>query len=465
MKSKEKKLKTMLIRFKYKTYLITFAKFVKGYEITLFISFAVFLFLYCNNALILNLFVSQNDPSDVVYFDDSNVNSDHYLYEYRDRLESIAYLMEERNVENKKYKTIINHRRKSTGKSSYSIIMYTDVFGTKKLCTGDEDLFLKECPFKNCNFSCDRDQASNADAIIFSERDLSMEDRETYYKINSLLQYSENREDQVWILWNDEPTISPKMNKFHFNWTMSYRIDAEVSDCSYGCSYAIHNKKENQLELFINEYRLNFYKRKSKALWGVSNCKATKRMNFAIRLNKFFPVKVLGRCADYFANPNSLIPLFIRDWFFVNKTPQCGRNSKCENELFSKSKFYLSLESKNCTDYLTEKIWRVLRTNMIPIVFQPSKENYNQIVPPLSFIHAQDFDYDAKRLAQYLNVVSTDFRTYLKHHAWRFDYDVVYTAKHAEKRRLCELCSKLNTETSLIYYNKISEWFDRGCHK
>ena len=77
-----------------------------------------------------------------------------------------------------------------------------------------------------------------------------------------------------------------------------------------------------------------------------------------------------------------------------NSAEECGSNSECESREFKLNKFYLSFESRNCTNYITEKLWRILRTNMIPVVIQPSREFYEQVAPPDSFIHAQDFDFD-----------------------------------------------------------------------
>ncbi len=261
-----------------------------------------------------------------------------------------------------------------------------------------------------------------------------------------------------------KPTISSTANNYKFNWTMSYRLDAEVSDCSYGCSYTLTNNHAANFKLFADEYELIFYQRKHKAVWAVSNCHASARMNFALQLKQHMPVTVIGACSNFFLHPDSWMPLAIRNLFFNEGLP-CPRGSLCEKELFEKSKFYFSFESYNCKDYLTEKVWRILRTNMIPVVMQPSKANYNQILPPDSFIHAEDFDFDARKLAEHLKSVSTDFKLFLKYHAWKFDYDVVFSAAQAEKRRLCELCTKLNEETSSIHYENVVDWFNDGCQK
>ena len=240
---------------------------------------------------------------------------------------------------------------------------------------------------------------------------------------------------------------------------MSYRVDADVSDCSYGCTYA-KQKDPALLKVFTQNIRIHFFDRAKQAVWAVSNCKSTFRIKFGLALKDYFPIKVVGKCGTYFDDSQGIFTSIKR---LFQTTPDCGRNSDCESKLFTENKFYLSFESRNCSDYLTEKFWRILRTNMIPVVIQPSKENYNLIAPPNSFIHAQDFDYDAKKLAQHLELVSNDFNIYLKYHLWRLDYESVYSSKMSEKRRLCELCTKLNTETSIVYYDKITSWFNSAC--
>ena len=172
---------------------------------------------------------------------------------------------------------------------------------------------------------------------------------------------------------------------------------------------------------------------------------------------------MLGKCVGYFDSPDSYLPLAIRNLIGNSEFLDCPRESECEKSLFETSKFYLAFESRNCTDYITEKMWRVLRTNMIPVVLQPGKEFYRQVAPPESFIHAEDFGFDMKLLAAYLHRVSTDFKTYLKHHAWKFEHEVVFTEERSERRRLCELCTKLNTESSEIYYGRVADWFESEC--
>lgn len=158
---------------------------------------------------------------------------------------------------------------------------------------------------------------------------------------------------------------------------MSYRIDSEVSDCSYGCTYLRNYQKPYDKDL--NNYILfgiknQFKLRSTSALWFVSNCDAKYRIKFTSELKEYFPVKIIGDCAKFVSSEKESAV-----WTFVSRLfdEKCNRYSKCETGEFLKHKFYLSFESKNCSNYLTEKLWRILRTDMIPVVLQPAKSFMN----------------------------------------------------------------------------------------
>jgi hypothetical protein len=38
-----------------------------------------------------------------------------------------------------------------------------------------QDLFLKQCPYTNCRFTCDRQQLPGSDAVLFHEADVNAE--------------------------------------------------------------------------------------------------------------------------------------------------------------------------------------------------------------------------------------------------------------------------------------------------
>ncbi len=148
------------------------------------------------------------------------------------------------DLANREIKVIQPDKRISlTRKATYLILEYTKIFSQTKFCqyydekTTRPGVIMPSCPFQNCIFTCDKREIVNSDAVLFHEYDLvrKIDDDDRYMR--RAIKY--RNENTVWILWNDEPMYVEKyIDKYKFNWTMSYRYDAEISDCSYGKSLA-----------------------------------------------------------------------------------------------------------------------------------------------------------------------------------------------------------------------------------
>ncbi len=100
---------------------------------------------------------------------------------------------------------------------------------------------------------------------------------------------------------------------------------------------------------------------------------------------------------------------------------------------------------------------------MIPVVLQPNKEFYNKMAPKNSFIHASDFNYDTKKLGEYLKKVSNSFEFYYSYVKWKQHYSALFRAKELEQFRICELCYRLNTQKKKSYYSSVSNFFNDQC--
>jgi hypothetical protein len=215
----------------------------------------------------------------------------------------------------------------------------------------------------------------------------------------------------------------------------------------------IHDPKNFEITKNI-DIRKEYSKRKNEALWFVSNCQSSFRLKYADKLSEYFPINFFGQCNSRLKSSKAKV---ISD--------SCPRNSDCEEDNLRSYKFYLAFENNNCSYYTTEKFWRALEHNIIPVVLQPNKEYYTRIAPKDSFIHAQDFNYDYKLLAQYLEQVSNNFKLYKTYLEWTKKFRPLYYAKPVEQMRMCELCYKLNTESSAIYYKAMDDFMNDGCDK
>ncbi|RNA30778.1 alpha-(1-3)-fucosyltransferase C-like [Brachionus plicatilis] len=408
---------------------------------------------------------------------------------YDPDIDSVQFNLYRKFKQNLAQKNKIGPLFKKKQKSHYLIIEYTKIFGKNKFCEhkiSDEQLhtitdqelvaklrsekssnsdyfLLNRCRYKNCFFSCDKSLARHSDALMFHERDLTsqvkaIKGHKDYENVHSKLFNFDRDASQVWILWNDEANFFPDaLDSFHFNWTISYNSMSEASFCTYGCL------TKSDLEIGSSNFDKfvldQFSRRKNKILWFVSNCAAKKRLKVVEKLSLYNNIEIYGKCNHYIKNNFENISLIE----FGDE--KCAKGSDCEKNTFEGSKFYFAFENQNCTDYITEKFWRSLDFNLIPIVFQPNKEYYEKIAPANSYIHFADFDYDSKKLSQYLNLVSKNLKIYEKFFEWKKYYKIVYQANYVEQLRFCEICEKLNNLDHQLYYDKISNWFNSQCFR
>ena len=107
-------------------------------------------------------------------------------------------------------------------------------------------------------YTCDRTRENDSHVLLMHKRDL---DREK-------LSLMKRNPEQIWLLWQDEPNEnSPYINKFKFNWTISYRMNAEASIGAYGIT--IVKKKPWSIEQFNSWIDEQLDKRFNQAVWYV----------------------------------------------------------------------------------------------------------------------------------------------------------------------------------------------------
>ncbi len=107
-------------------------------------------------------------------------------------------------------------------------------------------------------YTCNRTHENDAQVLLMHKRDLNQE------KLNSMKRNS----DQIWLLWHDEPNEnSLYINKFKFNWTITYRTSAEASIGAYGIT--IVKQKPWSIEKFNSWIDKQFTQRHNQAVWYV----------------------------------------------------------------------------------------------------------------------------------------------------------------------------------------------------
>lgn len=323
---------------------------------------------------------------------------------------------------------------KSVNRSVKYVLYWTTMLGSDKFHfsrTGSE--LFSNCEHSNCFATSDRSllQVDQYDALIFyaPRHQVPDCDEEIPKKRSPHQRYIyANSETPLRFYGGKTQYI---LNNF-YNWTMSYRLD---SDIPRRHGWVIEQKTNYKLP------GKDFVRNKTRPIaWFMSNCQSVNmREHLASQIQKYIDVDIYGDCG----------------------TLKCPKNKNCLDMVEKKYMFYLSFENSYCKDYTTEKLYRVLQKNVIPIVYGGG--NYNKEAPPHSVINVENFK-TIQSLAEYLKYLSTDPDSYLQYFQWKKKYIVETTSA----RTVCKLCKMLNDPNSpkKVYENIRHWWFNKeksGC--
>jgi alpha-1,3-fucosyltransferase len=338
------------------------------------------------------------------------------------------------------------------------ILFWNEYFQSKnyEFGLGHEPFVKAGCQFSNCVTTDDRKLLNVSDAVLFHAMDFDELD------FPSLVI---RRSDQRFIFYNYETCVGEKdmpvfvWTKDFFNWTMTYRRDSDIYDPHpYGSirrrsdvlrpslvmPRALHPEMTPAYPAALiqpwNKSRSLVTKKTKMVAWFVSHCHTDGlREEYFGQLGKYVGIDVYGRCGK------------------LNCLP--SRSSKCD-QLLDSYKFYVAAENAICTDYVTEKFYRALSSDIVPIVY--GGVDYSSYAPPLSYIDVSDFK-SPKDLADYLKLLDENDGLYLKYFDWKKDYEVVSRPVTG----WCELCEKLNDPHQRPkVYKDISDWWfqnDMAC--
>lgn len=295
---------------------------------------------------------------------------------------------------------------------------------------------LANCEFK-CEVSEDKDDVSNADAIIFHAYDLWPVFMHWILKTPPSVEFPSFRHpEQVWILFNKEPpcNIFWDATLFNglFNWTAWYRRDATVW-WPYGSKYVVNELKDDNHGSSYDRNQTSF-KDKPRGIAGmISNCvDQAQRYKLVYELQKYLKIDMFGHCYN---NPCGNM-----------KTP---KEKTCE-DILRKYKFYLAFENSHCKDYVSEKYWESLNRNQIPIVNWKVKQD--DIAIPGSYINIYHFK-DVMSFSEYITEVMNNETLYKTYFKWKSRY------AFREPCVTCEICRLLRDRTMKAQvYHDLGGW-------
>ncbi len=241
---------------------------------------------------------------------------------------------------------------------------------------------FRKCLQPYCYLTTNRSLVGKASAVLFH-----------MFKLNDMPR--RRGRDQVYVFFTREaPTRNYEFHtdeRFHnvsFNLTMTYRRDSDIP-VPMGRFYRLP-------ELFANQpYRPTYplSSRQRSVAWVVRNCVThSQRERYVTELQSHIDVDVYGPCGSQPCVPDN-------DTFFMEVIP-------------SQYKFYLAFENSLCRDYVTEKLFRTLQSEVIPIVLGGT--DYSRDAPPHSYIDVRDYKSPGD-LADYLHWLSENETEYLRY--------------------------------------------------
>lgn len=214
------------------------------------------------------------------------------------------------------------------------------------------------------------------------------------------------------------------------NMTFTYRTDSDVF-----VSYGLLAFEPQPLHKRPNYYDIASKKTKLVA-WFVSNCNTqSRRLQYVEKMKEYIEVDIVGACG---------IP--------------CPRGMHmCEDGLLEKYKFYLSFENSLCTDYVTEKFFKVYRDNIHVIPVTRGGAHYSKYFPANTFVNAADFA-SPRQLAEHLKVLASDNKRF----AQMLELKDMYRWFGGHSQMWCSLCEVLNTKGFTRKTINLKQWWSDG---
>ncbi|KZS14698.1 putative Alpha--fucosyltransferase C [Daphnia magna] len=316
----------------------------------------------------------------------------------------------------------------------------------------------KGCALTQCEISAYRWGYAidyyDAVIVIFNDEFLSQEDM-------MMPEFSMGRNpDQRLIFFTQEspPALRSHYNMTsfnnYFNWTMTYMKNSDIP-LLYGriVPKASAPRTPGEVAQLRHEARRLFRnrpnslirrKRKKKVAWMVSHCLTySMRELYVMELKKYINVDVYGRCGNLTCAVHDL----------HSSDPQCY------DMLQSNYKFYLAFENSLCEDYVTEKFFKIMAHDIIPVVYGGA--DYTKYAPPHSYINAGKFK--PKELAAYLNLLDANDTLYNEYFWWKDHYRVESSIEDMSRHGFCGLCQKLHEDSSYKSYPEMStDWGDES---
>ncbi|CAN9512748.1 unnamed protein product [Ophioblennius macclurei] len=297
-----------------------------------------------------------------------------------------------------------------------TVLLWHWPFGRPYRLNGDR--CLARYNISRCFLTHNRSAFPTADVVVFHHHELS-------HGRSVPPVHLPRPTSQHWVwLSLEPPTHNTNLSQLSglFNWTMSYRRDADIV-IPYGKT--VPGASETNFQVTTNRSCL--------VSWVISRYETHQiRASVYQSLKRFIPIQVYGKWNKRPLSRKKLLPTI----------------AKCL--------FYLSFENSEAKDYISEKLWRnAFQAGAVPVVLGPSRASYEALAPPHSFIHVSDFK-SMEDLAAYLKELAADKMAYEEYFLWRRTHAIKTYTDWSE--RLCQICVQYPHLPATKVYQDLEHW-------
>lgn len=268
-----------------------------------------------------------------------------------------------------------------------------------------------------CHLTNDKTVYHKAHGVLFHHRDIHGNGGNMPQEPRPLF--------QKWVWFNMEsPANSGRMPYLDrlVNLTCNYRLDSSIP-VPYGYLEPLTSVDES----------FKLPAKDKLVCWIVSNWNARyKRVEYYNELKKHIEINAYGNA---FAK---------------------GVSDKEYSKIVSSCKFYLSFENSIFKDYITEKLYLPMMKGSVPVVLGPPRQNYEDHIPPGSFIHIDDFS-SPKELAERLRYLDQHESEYMSYFDWTRSYKVKRAA--FGKEHACRTCRYLQHHKEYQSFHDLNKWY------
>uniref|UniRef100_F6UA44 Fucosyltransferase n=1 Tax=Ciona intestinalis TaxID=7719 RepID=F6UA44_CIOIN len=277
-------------------------------------------------------------------------------------------------------------------------------FINEKWTTTPNGIIIDEPYCGRCKIIYDRKYIGKSDAVVFHAIQVQDDDLPNPMTRSAAQSY-------VW--WLAESSSTTRDTAYtglenYFNLTMTVRRSSNIHTpySTFQWLLKMLCDRDCTINYTRDKVRKVLEKKNRLVAWVVSNCANT----ISSELRHYYAYQLVraGLNVDQFGNCQGMA------------FPVESRFDPLFYETLGKYKFYFSFENSfHCKGYITEKLWfNALYSGAVPIVFGPHPRDVAAVLPPKSYIHAEDFS-SAGELATYIQYLDTNATAYAEYLHWR----------------------------------------------